>query len=54
MNIYTAWVTLLRDGIPRRHILHADSIEQARGMAADYAACLYPLQSLAVAVWSAA
>jgi hypothetical protein len=54
MNAYTAWVMLLRDGIPRRHILHADNIEQAREMAADYAACLYPSQQLAVAVWSAA
>ena len=54
MNTYTAWVTLLRDGIPRRHELHADSMEQARERAADYAACLYPLQSLAISVWGAA
>ena len=53
MNAYTAWVTLLRDGISRRHELRADSMEQARELAADYAACLYPFQSLAIAVWGA-
>ena len=53
MNAYTAWVTLLRDGIPRRHELHADSMEQARELAADYAACIFPMQSLAISVWGA-
>ena len=69
MNAYTAWITLLRDGIPRRHELHADSMEQARDRsggkhgnkgseaavaALQMAACLYPRQSLAISVWGAA
>lgn len=54
MNTYIAWITRLRDGIQRRHELHADSMEQARELAADYAACLYPRQSLAISVWRAA
>jgi hypothetical protein len=54
MNTYTVHITLLRDGIARRHELQADSVEQARDLAEDYAVCMYPIQSLSIAVWCAA
>lgn len=53
MNSYSVHITLLRDGIARRHELRADSIEQARDLARDYATCLYPMQGLAISVWDA-
>lgn len=52
--MYVAHITLLRDGIPRRHELHADSIEHAHEVARDLATCLYPMQGLAICVWEKA
>ena len=54
MHTYTVHITLLRDGIPRRHELRANSVEHARDLAEDYAVCMYPMQSLSIAVWVAA
>lgn len=47
---FTAWVTLLRDGIPRRHDIRADDIDSARDAAEALARCIYPKQSVAIAV----
>lgn len=54
MNTYSVHITLLRDGIPRRYELTADSVEHARDLAEDYATCLFPMQGLAIVVWEAA
>lgn len=51
MQSYTAHITLLRDGIPRRYELKADSVEQARALAEDWAVCMFPMQGLSISVW---
>lgn len=54
VQTYTVHITLLLDGIPRRFELTADSVEQARDLAEDFAVCMFPLQGLSISVWVAA
>jgi hypothetical protein len=50
MQSYIAWVTPMRDGVPRRYEILADDLEHARELAEDYAVCLFPRDGLAIVV----